>query len=210
MGFWDKVKSFLGLENREVKALPPAQMERQTTCNQTVKLARPDGSFIQITPNFDRTKTQMLKEISKINGETVYVPSYSIQGDELGEYMFRGSTIANIYMEIDFQRLLSDASYKKYVEEMFLSPGSLKVALQFGGYVGKIMEDEKGFFTYCDPDITKGAEAGRVQSSREARRTQEISTQQQFAQQRKHAMGKKDIPSTGPHTGPLIEDDYEL
>lgn len=210
MGFWDKVKSFLGWKDRAVKALPPAQMGRQTTCNQTVKLARPDGSFIEITPNLDRTKTQMLKAIPKSNGETVYVPSYSIQGDELSEYMLGGSTIASIYMEIDYTRIFDDPEYKKYVEEMFLSPGSLKVALQSGGYVGKIMEDEKGFFTYCDPDITKGAEAGRVQSSRVARRTQERSAQQQFAQQRKRAMGKKDIPSTGPHTGPLIENDYEL
>ena len=191
MGFWDKIKNWLGIN--KVKALPEGQGNQNISkYKQPVCLTRMDGSNIMIMPIYDRTGNQSYQEVlDHYTGERRLIPQFSITDTNLQNAMSnRGSDITKILMDIDFN-LLQDDEYSNQVANVLLSSERLiNVVDNEEHYAGQVVQDQEGQLK-CTTNlgIIKGLAASRMENAqrfyemREAQEAERIAAMKENASQ---------------------------
>ena len=143
MGFWDKIKSWLGIN--KPKALPEGQKTQEN--NQTICLTREDGTSITITPRYGRGNVPICKTVvDKYSGQIHQIPEYTIEDDAIKEtQLARGSDMTKILMEINYEELLNNEEYRYQMANVLLSQQRLVQAIdETNGYAGGMRMDQEG------------------------------------------------------------------
>jgi len=192
MGFWDKIKSWLGIN--KVKAIPEGQTNQRDSKNEDIIIQRRDGSSITLRPRFDKVGEQALKPVFNAKtGEMQYTYEYTIEDKALANAKtIHGASFATILMDID-ANLLKDPTYNYYIADILLEPERITEIIDSNEhYAGGLNIGDKGQILgyHCDDGVIQGLNASRnelfnANHERSEAAIAEMNKQQQEYQDRK-------------------------